>query len=116
MRSYLNTIFMAPACARVDAVAVVETLHLGDIQGGEDGVTGEGYAGVHGGHYPLRGVDGKAGSATLNILRHLTCFGVMLTAHSCTLKRHLVFSLKIIRWRVGEKTKRSLPFSIPNPP
>ena len=53
---------MAPACAGVGAVAVVETLHLGDVQGGEDRVTGEGHAGVHGGHHPLGGVDSKAGS------------------------------------------------------
>ena len=55
---------MAPACAGVGAVAVVETLHLGDVQGGEDGVTGEGYAGVHRGHHPLGGVDSKAESYT----------------------------------------------------
>ena len=58
---------MAPTCAGVGAVAVVETLHLGDVQGGEDGVTGGGHARVHRGHHPLGGVDGKAGSATLNI-------------------------------------------------
>ena len=65
---YLHTLFVPPACAGVGAVTVVETLHLGDVQGGEDGVTGEGHAGVHGGHHPLGGVDSKAGSAKLNIL------------------------------------------------
>ena len=50
---------MAPACAGVGAVTVVETLHLGDVQGGEDGVTGGGHARVNGGHHPLGGVDSK---------------------------------------------------------
>ena len=53
------TIFVASACAGVGAVTVVETLHLGDVQGGEDGVTGEGHARVHRGHHPLRGVDSE---------------------------------------------------------
>ena len=56
---YLHTLFVAPASAGVGAVAVVETLHLGDVQGGEDGVTGEGHARVHRGHHPLRGVDSE---------------------------------------------------------
>ena len=50
---------MAPASAGVGAVTVVETLHLGDVQGGEDGVTGGGHACVHWGHHPLGGVDSK---------------------------------------------------------
>ena len=50
---------MTPACAGVGAVTVVEALHLGDVQGGEDGVTGEGHTGVHWGHHPLGRVDGK---------------------------------------------------------
>ena len=60
---------MAPASARVCAVTVVETLHLGDVQGGEDGVTGEGHAGVHRGHHPLGGVDSKT-----ECLKHFTGF------------------------------------------
>ena len=44
---------MSPACAGVGAVAVVEALHLGNVQGGEDGVTSEGHTRVHWGHHPL---------------------------------------------------------------
>ena len=65
------TIFVAPACAGVGAVTVVETLHLGDVQGGEDGVTGEGHAGVHRGHHPLGGVDSETKCA-INVLDTLT--------------------------------------------
>ena len=50
---------MTPAGAGVGAVAVVQTLHLGDVQGGEDGVTGEGHTRVHRGHHPLGPVDGE---------------------------------------------------------
>ena len=53
---------MAAAGAGVGAVAVVETLHLGDVPGGEDGVPGEGHTRVHGGHHPLGGVNGETKS------------------------------------------------------
>ena len=51
---------MTPACAGVGAVTVVEALHLGDVQGGEDGVTGEGHTRVHRSHHPLGRVDGES--------------------------------------------------------
>ena len=50
---------MPPAGARVGAIAVVETLHLGDVQGREDGVTSEGHTRVHWGHHPLGRVNGE---------------------------------------------------------
>ena len=53
------TIFVSPAGVGVGAIAVVETLHLGDIQGREDGVPGEGHTRVHGGHHPLGRVNGE---------------------------------------------------------
>ena len=55
---------MTPACARVGTVTVVQTLHLGDVQGGEDGVTGEGHTRVHRGHHPLGPVDGETENKT----------------------------------------------------
>ena len=53
---------MAAAGAGVGAVAVVETLHLGDVPGGEDGVPGEGHTRVHRGHHPLGRVNGETKS------------------------------------------------------
>ena len=47
------TIFVPPAGAGVGAVTVVQTLHLGDVQGGEDLVTSGGHTRVHWGHHPL---------------------------------------------------------------
>ena len=56
------TIFVPPAGAVAGAIAVVETLHLGDIQGREDGVPGEGHTRVHRGHHPLGRVNGETKS------------------------------------------------------
>ena len=53
---------MAAAGAGVGAVAVVETLHLGNVPGGEDGVPGEGHTRVRGGHHPLGRVNSETES------------------------------------------------------